>query len=369
MRQLVAVALLGALGCAPSPGETAKRWTTKDFFARRGVSPEPDLGGWTAADLVGGNGSDFPLRVQPGFSNGASAGFIITEIWKDHPLPWLQPVYVVVTTDVPNDPGAGRPRDETGKSFTIDNIFPVDVAGTFYSPFWLNQFAFDEKATAASYHSATSLLNAGLPTRTGSMVLCPIVPPDTSVALGVGVTTPVRPYTGTPLAKPGLGEAFVDGRNVFYLKVGPKRADWHDDVVEEAPMYVFVTSTRVNGQDVHTRLPIPVVLPDEALTHSLLRRVDVVLPASAGVFVPDQLADQRAELERSGVNVPAVAPGIPDAVAKEFALRVAGNPDCFTDATFPATCKWWDHEASFEYLGGQPTGVVLTAITLAPVTP
>lgn len=96
------VALLG-LSCVPPTGLEAKVWTVREFQARR-ETKTPIFGGWRPSDLLVQKGATMPfstaaqredaigLTVFPGVSDGQPLGFVITDIWQDHPEPWVQPV-------------------------------------------------------------------------------------------------------------------------------------------------------------------------------------------------------------------------------------------------------------------------------------
>ncbi len=329
-----ALALLLA-ACNPGPAAPlAKTWSTRDFS-----KPAGTFGGFLPSELMALEGAS--LRFQPGnqaSGNGlilfpavadrAVASFIITDIWQDHPEPWVQPVWA--------------PLDENGAPVEgVSNVFPVDVDSTFYSPFWRAELLLTPGLTPTTFRSGREVLNAKVERRTGAIILCPIVPEGTGIASdGSGAK---EPLTLRPVMVPTkTTRAWVDGRAVAYLAVGADRVQADGQNLREVNGYFFVSAAGERP------LPLATVLPSEPTRNSLVRRVDVVIPPGAAPFVPSNRPELKALLEAREVTVPVVKVAL-DAFP-ELALRVATNPSCFEDPSFPTTCDWLDTPARLDSL-------------------
>ena len=351
MKKFALLLLLAA--CTPGPAAPeAKFWTTADFLAYQGQ--EPNFGGFFPGELARAEGA--PLRFQPGsqaggpgltifpgVADGAPAAFAITEIWENHPEPWVQPVWA------PLDQNGGRPEG-------VINVFPVNVDSTFYSPFWRAELLLTEGLTDTTFRSARDILSSTkFERRTGPLILCPIVPEGTLFANdGSGPEDPVTLRALTTLPK--NAPAWVDGQKVTYLDFGPDRASSNGQDLNEDLAYFFVSA---RGE---RPLPLSAVLPSDPRRHSLVRRVDVVLPAGAAAFVPSNRPDLRALLASRDVTVPDVPPAL-DAFP-QYSLRVAANPACFQDVNFPGACDWLDSTARLAQLTQlvQPVQLAIGAV-------
>lgn len=345
MRAGVAVVLLSLVGCGSSSDEpAAKFWTVHDFLALKDATDEQGqplkLGGWHARELVveGGRPLLFVPNAQvrahgltlwPAVSGGAAASFVITEIWQNHPQPWVQPVWL--------------PRDSAGRPVSgALSVFPVGEKSTFYSPFWRAEELLTETVDETTYRSARDVLSGRSIRRTGSIILCPLMPTGTGFADdGAGTLHPMTraPVTLKPVppaVHPGwlpreLSAGWVDGGRVDYFDFGADHAPAIEQTLQEATAYFFVSRAGERP------LPLAAVLPADALRHSLVRRVDVVLPEGAAPFVPSDRSELRTLLEARELTVRPSQAGFWD-----YALRVAANPDCFTGPGFPAACDWLD---------------------------
>lgn len=357
--------VLVLLACGPSTSPEAETWTSREFLSQ--AKTDKSFGGLPTRRLGVNSGDVIPWRevpfetqdsvqvsserglpVWPAFAEGHTASMLITEIWQDHPTPWVQPVYQFRST--------GAARSDRG-------IFAVGVDSTFYTPYWRAEWVMvtDELATDA-LTSVTDVLNSKLPVSKGAMVVCPIVPSDVFLASTDGKTV-VRPLTGEPVTALKHAEAWVDGTAVTYLGIGIDRQTVTDkELPIETPIYFFVRS---DGQT----YSLPPVLPDEPTRHSLHRRYNVTLPGTFGVFVPSARPELRQFLEAEGAPVPPADPLIAEATARPYLLRVASNPSCFAKAAdFPASCHWLDSQSALEATVGQDvrfrTEVLITASTL-----
>lgn len=354
-----------AVACGPSTVPKAEAWTTREFLKKSttdalfGGIPTRRLGvnegavipwrekPFEAQDSVQLSGRGLP--VWPAFADGKTASMLITEIWQNHPTPWVQPVYQFRTD--------GKPRPD------LRGIFAVGVDSTFYTPFWRAEWAAVGADTGSeAFTSVTSVLDSKVAVTRGAMVVCPIVPNDVLLASADG-TTAVRPLTGEPVPSVTRAEAWVDGTVVNYLGVGINRQTVTENALPiETPMYFFV---RADGQG----YSLPPILPADPTKHSLHRRYNVVLPSSAGVFVPPVRTELRQLLADEGAPVPAADPLIAEETSRPYLLRVATNPSCFTKAAeFPSSCHWLDSQVALEAAIGQDvrvrTEVLITASTL-----
>ena len=343
-----AVALLLLAACNSGPAKpTAERWSVKQMATPD--DPTEDFGGWLPGELLVKSGQplffnaqqsqkgDAGLTLFPAVANGKAAAFVITDVWQNWPTPWVQPVWI--------------PRDEAGRPLDgVVNVFPVGDESTFYSPFWRAEELLTKDLTDSTYRSARDVLSAKPTYREGSVIFCPLVPEGTTFADdGTGAKDPMTQTLATlkpapPLVHPGwlpreLSHGWVDGLKVSYLDFGLDHALADGQTLSAAKAWFFV---RQAGDK---PLPLAAVLPDDALRHALVQRVDVVLPAGAAPFVPSNRPELRTLLAGKDplLTVPAVDPAL-DAFT-QFTLRVAVNPSCFTAPTFPATCDWLDSPA------------------------
>ncbi|MDX2010178.1 MAG: hypothetical protein SFW67_08315 [Myxococcaceae bacterium] len=375
------LALVLLAGCGTLPGlpdagaNVGKVWAVQAFVERHGVKAVNDaqgFGGFAPEDLVAApgallyldatrrEGERFGLNVLPGVSEGVPLGFIVTDVWENHPAPWVQPVYSPVTADrrIPIAPD---------QAFTI---FPVGVASTFYSPWWEQRFfPIDPLTEADRFTSATDVLNSRRDVTSGALVFCPLVDlPDGGVVEVAGAVEPGgavvtrHPLTGERLQRPTVASAWVDSALVKYLRLGPNRGRAEGQQLVEAPMYVFT----LRGVPLATAA----VLPAGAAALGFKRRVDVPLPMTAGVFVPQDRPEWRAALlkRQPDAGLDAALVTRPDAGPGEFheyALRVVQNRACVAEPTFPASCTWLDSEARVMQLGtARETNVLLSVAVL-----
>jgi hypothetical protein len=80
-----------------SRGRASGGFAETTFVVRRGepllaFAGCPDRGEVAAAD---------GYRVLPAFAEGAPAAFVVSELWENHPAPWVQPVYAFMTGEPP----------------------------------------------------------------------------------------------------------------------------------------------------------------------------------------------------------------------------------------------------------------------------
>jgi hypothetical protein len=367
--------LLALSACAPPPGLEAKVWTVEDFL--RLAPQQKDLGGWRADQLVTFEGAPIPFRsppywpaevpqgpgygltVFPAFAQGEPASFIITEIWFAHPTPWIQPAWIMVSALAPDFPQVPGTR----------SLFPVGTDGSFYSPFWRIEYVLAPDATPDRYTSAKAVLDANLPDHEGPVVYCPIVPVDGGVVRAAGEATPVHPWVlqsdvgldggaPMPVKAPTNRVAWVDGKEKPYLGIGVGRIEDYGQLPEENPLYTFAVPSTDGGREL---LPIPAVLSDEPFATSFVRRVDVLLPSAAAVFVPVNRPELAALLSEKGARF--VSPPVDDVTARTRLGAVIRDTACLaTDAGF-ASCTLLDSPAAIDPLGD--AYVIPTNTTLA----
>ena len=346
-------------GCGPEALPPAQVWSVTNMLGRLGAEQQPDFGGWTPRRLAVPSGERLPfegvpssrtgLLLQPGVSAGASAPFLITEIWKNHPVPWVQPVWV------PREGGAAL----TAPTSPLPNVFSVNVDSKFYSPFWrLEQvsLAATEPLTADTFRTARQALAA--PHRAlGALVYCPVVPAGAELA-GAPSSDPKDPMTGAPVKPPPLNPAVVEGKDITYFGIGPGRFDVAEQLPVVSTAYFFVKAL---GGPV---LPVAAVLPDGPKAHSFVQRVDVVLQPAWRVYVPEARPELRALLDEAEV---ASVVGTGSNAALPRALQVVTNPDCLAPGSSVA-CQWLDSVAMVESLTTtrMPQNVTLALAVLAP---
>lgn len=288
------------IGCAPSTEPPARFWSSFEFAAN--ASQDKDFGGISSRKLAVTSGERIPWRAQPfepedsrqgdgvglplwpAFAEGQTASMVITEIWRDHPTPWVQPVYQF----------AGRSD--------LKGIFPVGVKSTFYTPYWRAYFATVPESTSdETFKSAVSLLDSKAPLQKSVMVVCPIVPRDMVLAVPSGAPGPVRPLSGEAVTQLQQSEAWVDDALVWYLGIGfDRQTVTENELPVETPLYFFVPVPGAGKEG----FSLPPILPNEPMRHSLHRRYEVAIPATAGAFVSADRPELAGLLRNEGVRVP-----------------------------------------------------------------
>jgi hypothetical protein len=339
-RMLWLLTFLGA--CSPQGLPVSKTWSIKDFAAKS--NQHIDFGGFYSDALAVGPGQLIPFQtrtqsadgvglvIRPAFVKTESAAFVITDLWFNHPNPWVQPVYSVL----PND------------DKSLSAIFPVDVDSTFYSPFWKRVFIEDAAANSGTYRSSSDVLSSKRPTRSGGLVFCPISPGAVGFAGG-----PAHPFSGLAVAAAKFGLAYVDGKDsqVKYLDVKGERYRANGQNLVESNAYFFVVGPRC------PELPVPAILPNNAFEAGFLRRVNVTLPRSAVLAVPLAQQDQAKQLlenynlgaepecQLSSERLKAAS------VPSTSFFKVASNATCFN--ANDGGCVWLDSASAVESLSSE----------------
>lgn len=338
-RPLVGLLLvvLSSSGCNQGPtGPVAKFWTARDYLSKNGTGV--DFGGWRPSQLLtmegqpltfieGTQAKGHGLTVFPGVSDGQSVPFVITDVWSNHPQPWVQPVW--------------NPPSASAGGF---NIFPVGVDSTFYSPWWLLDVVATKQVEADVYRSARDILNAEATHTPGPLILCPFMPD--AVGLANASVGPVDPSSRTPLANVGLNPGWVEGTKVSYMVFGTDLTPFENQSLSAFNAYFFVTvaSDPANG-GADKPLPVSAVLPSDPYHHGWVQRVDVLVPTGAEPYVPQSRPELRALISAHFPDLTVPAQDEP-----AFVLRLATNPACFTATDFPAGCDWLDSVARIEQL-------------------
>jgi hypothetical protein len=359
-RLLLAGLLL--LGCDPGEPQKAGRWPTYALVERA----HEDTAGFPTAWFVSLAGAPMPFRgadyesppalaaadgwsVLPAFALGQPAAYLVSEVWESHPDPWVQPVYILVTSFAPIT------RQEVD-GVRVPNVFGVGQESTFYSPYW--QTTFVKTATPAPAEGLAdtrAVLAAASETRVSGYPLCPIVPDDFTFAATAG-QAPVQPLTRAPIRLLSTVPVRIDGARDSYIDFGLNKF--------EAEPNGRVTPTRIffftrAGDGKRTLLELPAVLSDNAPRSAYARRFDVVIDKEP-VFVP---AGAKWDALRTRLQAPAADPDIPAEVAAAYTLRVAKTASCFADAAkFPDGCDWLDSEAAIDRFA--PSRVIRTDVTL-----
>jgi len=320
--------------CAPAELEKAEVWTVANALARKNVNA--DFGGWAPGRLVVQPGERLPFEnaqqpgvpgivIQPGVADGVSAPFVITEVWRNHPTPWVQPVW--------------SPRDPNGPTpLGVRNVFSVDVDSSFYSPFWQLELLVTEGLTETTFRSAREALGSSPERQPGPLVYCPVVPlkfadPSMRSVFASSIGGPRDPITLRPVPQMAASLAWSETRSIGYLDFGAGRFEQVGQLPEPARAYFFVKRP---GDPV---LPVASVLPSSPKAHSFLQRVDVQWPDGAAVYVPSSRPELREVLVALDVPVARLAPandGVP-----ERALQVVLNRACLETGAI-ADCVWLD---------------------------
>jgi hypothetical protein len=224
-------------------------------------------------------------------------------------------------------------------------VFPVDVGGSFYSPFWQ---ASVYRNDGAQLTNSKQVLDTQALTF-GDLIVCPIVPAQTTVAAE-------HPWTGRALVQPALKDAYVDDHLVKYLAFGLDRVRGAVDRVNEAKVYVFVGA---DGQS----LGLPEVLEDDVLHRSFARRYEVHLPATAKAFWPSGYNPRTLGREADWQTLGPRDPSLVGPSTRPYLLRVASNGECLTaDAGFPSSCHWLDSISAVD-TALPPSAIVRTEVT------
>lgn len=291
------------------------------------------------------HGEKDALCIVPAFKEGKPSAFFVTEVWDAHPTPWVQPVYVV----------------RTSAPMPLLRVFNVDDRSTFYSPFWEEVIAtVPDDADPEQFASSQAVLSGATLVRRARLFFYPIVT-EAGVELA-GSPAVVRPYSLQPVTTlVPVMKARVDGASVSYLQIATERFSMSDQLPTESVIYDFVSNAQTEP------FALPPVLASTAKTEALSRRVRVYLPAQARAFLPAGWEELGQLLAVKGFTATEVgAPELDPAIARDYALRVASDPACFSKpALFPQGCRWLDSQAALRAdrrLTFEPTQTVISVL-------
>jgi hypothetical protein len=343
--------LLAAAACAAPPAPDPWTLQTIDALAAPNLvpaggdltllrSPYPAVGSGTGRQQATQRG----LTVFPAFSEGKPAAYMTTELWRNFDEVWAQPLYVDLT------------RQDSP-------IFGVDSTSRFYSPYW-QVFLYSHPAGVPEFRDARDVLDSKVALSPNSGKYCAITRDSTLLAaIQQGDASPVRPLNGDPVTAPRNGHAYAAGNEVSFIDLGNAQRFVFDPVtlvVEETPLYAFALPD-ANG------FPAEVDLPRVGGTGpphharcdgkgnctgliggipefgALWRVYDVLLPATADVYVPANLPELQAKVRAMGFTAPPPA----SSLGNDFVLRVAvDGKTCL--AADPSTCTWLDSQNQIE---------------------
>lgn len=363
MKRALALLALSLASCAEQELPEASFWKVADFADLRDETA--NFGGWGPRQLLAPVGTALffeenevsvlndGLVVQPGVSGSTSAPFVITEIWQNHPVTWIQPVWV------PFRPSLGaRPPGAV-------NVFSVDIDSTFYSPFWqlevvANESLQDANVGFATAREALAVMDDDDTTHSaGPLVYCPFIPPNTFYAQAAsGVRDPVTLGALEQLVVDDtIAQGLVEGVSVNYIGFGVGRLGANNQLPIASRAYFWVSQF---GGPV---LPIAAVLPSQPKTRSFVTRVDALLPPEAGVYVPTSRPELRRKLQDLGLRVP--PPSLANDGVDARALQVALDSKCFVEDAL-ASCIWLDSEAALNangvWLDQQPVQLAIGVV-------
>jgi hypothetical protein len=326
------------------------------------------------------------IRVATAFTERASSAYITTDLWANFPGVWIQPVYILKSSD-PNEKAQW--------------VFSVDENSRFYSPFWQIFNVTVPPGSANRYTSVRAILNAGFPITPGRGTLSALVPdgvspeaveaPDADpfahafLATQPGLTNTDAILKGS--YRPHVDNGWVDGRLRQFIDFGVDRFEWTDDgEIVEAPLFFFFTQQngawvpitdlpRVGGTGpLFARRP-PVAPNNRPVFGSFWRLWAARVPSTARVFVPAALQaswdahvmrDHHPELPE--VDLPASADtsdAALQAAITRHAFSVMASDGCLNpkqetdDAGAPVPpppitaavldgCPWLDSQAALE---------------------
>jgi hypothetical protein len=381
-----AIAVTSLVGCNPPSTTTLRMWSTGDLIAsaKNGgatlpifqpseiVTPAGGAIHWLSEPYSGADVAQTPtndgLNVIPAFSEGATAGIVVVDIWEGyHGAVWVQPIYLFIGEWEPANPGSSANR------LPMSPVIGVGEKSTFYSPFWQNYWVVVPPDQRSNSFDSVKVIDddSELQVFGGNANFCPLTPSGVLFSAAADGANAQRPLSGESISQPSPGTGVLDGRQERYLRFGTDRFTWNaaTNLVNEVNLYVFAkldangkpTSIGLppvigtGGSPIFMNVPPPCTPSPTAScakpSFGALADVNwVFLPPTAGAFVPAASYPALAQQTSLNVPVPPVDPQIPPDVANQYLLRVATNAStCFgTAATFPAACNWLDSEAAIQ---------------------
>jgi hypothetical protein len=316
------------------------------------------------------------LNVIPVFAESTPAAIVTTEIWVSFGDDvWPQPLYIQVTDTA--DPPTYL-KESNGQPAPW--IAPVGPQSSFYSPFWVADYAVvGNLSDADHYRSGHALLSAGVPLVHDGTRMSPLAPIDFLPAPpGQHL---VEPTWGTQLQDVPTGQAWTEEDNVAkqvgFLDFGENlfsvKSDPHDgSLVEPYAMFLFAkpgdgtgapttfidalwvagAGALFSGEAAQVQIDAATGLP-QPWFGGYWRLVTAVLPPAADAFHASAHMATTTAAMGMGVDI------------KQYEGRVALDAACFASATtFPTHCTWLDSQAAIEE-ALDPTALVETELTEA----
>jgi hypothetical protein len=339
-------------------------WTMFDIRAARTearpVAPTasfpyglPDLFLKTAADGA------TVLKINPAFSEGNAAAFVMPEVWLNFDIVWVQPWYVLLTAWNEKAPNANRWKVPDGKTpdgtVNVPPVWDVSHHSLFYSPLWLVFYAVvPPNSMPERYTNAQHIFDDNLPVYPGPPIIYSVRPDDVGLEM-----KSVHPYLGTEVST-SLGtvaNSFVDDEHVAYFTEGGNNWRYNERLeAEEVPLLFF--AQRDAGGNVNYIPDVPPVMGSGPLLGR--RPVDApngrprfggysrlylaLVPATAEAFNPDTYPEATAALLAKMLN-PNAYRGRVASNAKKVAMT---DKACFTTPDFPDGCTWLDSQQRVE---------------------
>jgi hypothetical protein len=318
--------------------------------------------GYFVSDGV--TGTDI-LHLKLSFSEGAPVAYITTDFWRDYDQIWLQPMYFLVTSWDPENPGANRLLKPDGT--VTGPIFGVGPGSAFYSPYWQVYYVEVPLGTPPTkYTAARPLFEDHRVMHLGANRYASIGPATVSVPQEADVEF-FRPYLDDPtqladvIASARQLKGWLDGTSVVYVDFGIDGfAANGANVVQDIPLFAF--EQEVGGA--LQLLSVPFVggvaplfsgiggeVGSDNRPHfgGLWRIHFVTLPAGARAF---------ADTDEAALGLTG---------QEKYFKRVALNADqCLASAGAFPSCIWLDSQAQIENNIG-PRGIERT--TLQPACP
>lgn len=367
---------IGLAACAPTAtpdGELHRRYTLGDVQSaiRAGATLPAGASFPSGIDptkiLTAGSPND-RLNVLPAFSEGAPAGYVVTDLWVNFDAVWIQPWYVLLTAWNEMTPRQNQLKDADGKRTPA--LFDVGPASAFYSPLWKVIYAVVPPGTAPDHYQSTrQLMDDRVPLHDGAPWVYAIRP--ATVDLGTG--KPLQPITGQPVGTlSAVDGALIEGQLMPYFNIGANNFRFDaGGVVEEVPLFVFATRDEsgapmawdapavVGSSPLFSRRAVD-VSGSQPRFGAYVRYHLAYLPPTAAAFDRDAYPDTVARLAAASPAVDAVE--YQGRVALNGKKIAATDQDCFADAMFPASCRWLDSQQAIEQALGT-AGIERTGVT------
>ena len=310
------------------------------------------------------------LKIVAGFSEGAPAAYVVTDLWLNFPEVWVQPWYILVTAWNDKSPRQNQLKDAQGKN--TPPIIDVGPSSAFYSPFWRHIYAVVPPGTPPDkYVSSRQLFDDGIPLHVAAPWFYTVRP----ATVGLEPAKPLHPILQVEVGNISVGDAaLIEGKTVPYFNVGGTNFRFDDAlVVEETPLFIFVrrdadgTPARLGAPDVMGSGPLYARRPADVANGqprfgAFTRFYLAYLPATAAAFDPAAYPETSMQLE---AQVPPIDPRTYQGRVALNGRKVADTDvDCFAAETFPATCRWLDSQQRIEE-GLARQDIERTAVTAA----